>query len=919
MSTMPLTDGGRGMQPATVLATKLYAPPGRTRLVSRPRLAELLDSTLEPGHRLTLVSGPAGFGKTTLLSHWLTRLEHSGADTRVGWLSLDAGDNDPIRLLTHLVAVLRGIGLDVDPAAVESLPDTSMAAVLTSIVNDVAGAGAAAQGRQWVVVLDDYHAIEASEVHEAVTFLLDHLPAQLHVVIATRSDPPLPMPRLRGRGQLTEVRAADLRFTPAEAQEFLRLVMGLDLTAGDVAALEERTEGWIAGLQLAALSLRGLSDQGAVAEFIAAFTGSDRFVIDYLVDEVLARQPARTRDFLLCTAVLDRLTGPLCDAVVGGTDGAQQLSDLERANLFLVPLDDQRTWYRYHHLFADVLRARLLAEHPDRVRELHRRASEWFATHDLSADAVRHALAGEDFDRAAYLMEAAVPELRRTRQDHTLLAWLGSLPADAVRRSPVLSLLSAWSQLVSGDLDAMEVQLDDAEAALAAGVLDRTLAAAWPDTDDLRRAPAMSALYRAALAQAKGDIAGTARQAQRALELAGPGDHFVRGAAAGFLGLAAWATGDIQQALSTFSESVRSLQAAGNVVDALDATVVLADMWVSAGRPSRARRLYDQALAAATGKGEPYPRATADLHVGLAELDRELDDLAGAEAHLETARVLRERVSITENRHRWFVAMAQVRAARGDHDSAVEQLERAAELYRPGFYPDIRPIPAGIARVRLAQGDLAAADQWARDQRVSCTEEVTFLREYDHLTLVRLLLARHRRVDGRAGGGAYASQLNDALALLDRLHAAADPTRAGSLIEIGMLRSLVHDALGHWAQAIAELEQTLARAPEADGYVRLFLDEGAPMIALRRAATPGSGTPSAREHRRDPEALADPLSDRELEVLGLLDSELTGPEIARRLFVSVNTLRTHTKRIFTKLEVNNRAAAVRRGRQLGLL
>jgi LuxR family maltose regulon positive regulatory protein len=922
-----------------VLATKLFPPTRRSELVARPRLADRLDSTLNRGHRLTLVSAPAGFGKTTLLSDWATSQE------RVGWLSLDEGDNALPRFLAHLWAALSGIGLDMDPAALEALVAAPTSATLTAVVNELVRAGRHRPDSHWLLVLDDYHVIDAPEVHEAMTFLLDHVPDHLHLLVATRSDPPLPLSRLRSRGQLTEVRAADLRFALTEAREFLNEVMGLHLTEGDVQALEERTEGWIAGLQLAALSLRGSSDRGDVVEFIRAFTGSNRFVIDYLVDEVLARQGAEVRDFLLRTAVLDRLTGSLCDAVTGGTDGGQVLEDLDRGNVFLVPLDAERSWYRYHHLFGDVLRARLMAEHPERIPTLHQAASAWYASHHLVADAVRHALAAGDYDRAAYLMEEALPDLRRTRQDSVLLGWTRSLPESVVRRSPVLNILSGWSLMMAGDLDGMERRLDDAEAALAAGAHDQALAATWADTEDLRTAPATVGVYRAALAQARGDVPATVRHARRALDLAGADDHFVRGAAAGFLGLAAWAAGDVQEALSTFSEAVRSLHAAGNLIDELDSTVVLGDMWITAGRPHRARRLYERALATATGAGEPYPRATADLHVGLAELDCELDDLVSAEAHLETARVLGERGSITENRHRWYVAMAQVRAATGDHATARQLLDHAEALYRPGSYPDLRPLAAMRARVYIAEGDLAAAEEWADDHDVTAADDASFLREYDHLTLVRLLLARHHRDSGAGDTGADdPAPLGDVLALLHRLHADADRTRAGSLLEIGMLRALTHHARGHRLEALAELNQALARAPEPDGYVRLFLDEGAPMLALLHAAAsgqeggehdvlrqharrlldaaPSTGRPAgaaANVRSADRGSLANPLSERELEVLRLLDSELTGPEIARQLFVSLNTLRTHTKRIFTKLDVNTRSAAVRRGHELGLL
>jgi ATP/maltotriose-dependent transcriptional regulator MalT len=648
-------------------------------------------------------------------------------------------------------------------------------------------------------------------------------------------------------------------------------------------------------------------------------------VIDYLADEVLARELPQVRDFLLRTAILDQLHGPLCDAVTGGTDGTRTLQDLERANLFVVPLDTERSWYRYHHLFADVLHSHLLAEHPEQVPDLHRRASVWYAARGLVAEAVRHALAAEDFDRAAYLMEEALAEMSRTRQDRLLMTWMRSLPASVVRRSPVLSITSGWSALMSGDLDAVESRLDDAEAALAAGAQDPELAATWADTDILRTAPATISVYRASLDQARGDVAGTVRHARHAMDLARPADYFIRGAAGGFLGLAAWAAGDVGEALSTFSEAARSLRAAGNRIDALDMTVVLADMWIASGRPGRARRLYEQALQTATEGGAPFPRATADLHVGLAELDRELDDLPSAEEHLESARVLGERASITENRYRWYVAMAQVRAAGGDYDAATRLLDQAEVQYRRGFYPEVRPIAAMKAPIQIAAGDVLSASEWTEDRAISVDDQPDYLREYEQLTLARLLLAQH-------GVG---SQVDDrVLGLLDRLHAAAAATgRDGSVREIGVLQALAHHVSGDLPQALAALRRSVVDTPEPDGYVRLYLDEGDPMLALlhdaARTSDPVVQVQARRilEHARPSvEASTEPqqitgstLSDRELQVLRLLDSELTGPEIARELYVTLNTLRTHTKRIFTKLDVTTRAAAVRRAHERGIL
>ncbi len=906
-----------------MLATKLFAPARRSQAVARTRLVHRLDTTVDPGHRLTLVSAPAGFGKTTVLSDWVARLGERATDIRAAWLSLDQGDNDLARLLTHLLAALTKVGVDLEPAAVIEHVPADPAAAMTALVNGVARAADETPGVQWVLVLDDYHVISAADVHEAVSFLLEHLPAQLHLIMATRADPPLPLARLRSRGQLVEVRGADLRFTRDEARQFLHSAMQLDLEEADVDALEERTEGWIAGLQLAALSLRAIPTRPEVVDFIEAFTGSNRFVIDYLADEVLARQPDAVRDFLLRTAILDRLTGPLCDAVSGQSGGTAMLADLERANLFVVPLDTERTWYRYHHLFADVLHARLLTEDPDLVPRLHQRASDWYAARGLAADAVRHALVAEDFTGAAHLMEEALPEVRRARQDSLLLGWARALPDSVVRRSPVLSIAAGWACMVAGDLDGLESWLDAADAALEAGAHDENLAATWADTEDRRTAPATILVYRASLAQARGDVAGTVRHARRAFDLAAPEDHFVRGAAGGFLGLAAWAAGDIDEAIATFSTAVSSLHAAGNLVDELDSTIVLADLWVAAGRPTRARRLHEQALVTATAKGEPYPRATADLHVGLAELDRELDDLTSAETHLETARVLGERASITENRHRWAVAMSQVAAARGDHEAATQLLDQAAALYRHGFYPDVRPIAAMKARLQISTGDLESAATWSRQQGVAADDDVDYLHEYEHLTLARLLLAQDRAGHDTSQGETLRTT---ALGLLDRLHrGAAEARRDGSLVEIRMLQALAHRAAGDRDRALEVLGQAMSDTAEPESHVRLFVDEGAPMLdLLREAASPWArgllerARPSGVETAHQ-QSLPDPLSQRELEVLRLLDSERTGPQLAGELYVSLNTLRTHTKRIFTKLDVKTRAAAVRRAHELGLL
>ena len=691
----------------------------------------------------------------------------------------------------------------------------------------------------------------------------------------------------------------------------------------DVETLEERTEGWIAALQLAALSIKGRDD---ASSFIARFAGNDRYIVDYLVEEVLQHQPEPVREFLLRSAVLDRLTGPLCDAVTGGDDGRDMLMALERANLFLVALDDQREWYRYHHLFADVLRARLLAEQPDLASQLHQRASRWYEAHDLAEEAVRHALAARDFDRAANLIELAMSEIRRHRQDAMLLGWLTALPEDTIRRSPVLSVFSGYLLMVSGDLDAVEPRLEDAERALAA--VPEGSAPPWADTDDLRTLPAIIAVYRASLAQARGDVASTAEHARRALDLAGPDDHLARGSAAGFLGLAAWASGDVSSALETFGQAVASLHAAGNLVDELSSTVVLADLWLAAGRPSKARQLYERALQVAEAAGEPVARATAELHVGLSEIDLEVADLESARRHLKTAAALGDPAAMTESRYRWFLAMARVAQADGDSDEAVNLLDRAEQLYRPGLFLNVRPIAAMKTRIKIAHGKLADAADWAQERGVSTTDDASYLREFDHLTLVRLLLAQHRAQPDTAA-------IEQAASLLGRLlESAATSGRAGSLLEIRILQALAHDAQGHRPEALESLARAVAQAPEPQAYVRLFLDEGAPMVGLltdaehqgiagdhpRRLLSLGAAAraEAADVGQRAAPSLAVPLTERELQVLRLLDSELSGPQIARELFVSHNTVRTHTKHIFTKLDVGDRRAAVRRARDRGL-
>jgi LuxR family maltose regulon positive regulatory protein len=888
-----------------LLATKLYLPRLRRGLVPRPRLSERLDRGAET--KLTLVSAPAGFGKTTLLTEWLERSMYSAA-----WVSLDQADNHATSFWSYVVAALQTVEPQIGANAIallQSLPPAPIEGVLTLLLNELS-----AISNEVVLVLDDYHVIDERDIHEGVVFLLEHLTPRLHLMIASRADPPLPLARLRGRGELVEIRAEDLRFTPDEAATYLKDMMGLDVTPSDVAALEARTEGWIAALQLAALSMQGRDD---VAGFIAGFAGDDRYIVDYLVEEVLQRQPDNVRTFLHDTAILERLSGPLCDAVTGHHGGKAMLEALERANLFVVPLDDRRRWYRYHHLFADVLRARLLDGRPEHLPELHRRASAWYERNGEASEAIRHALAALDFSKAADLIELAAPALRRSRQEAALLGWLRALPAEMFRYRPVLSNVFAGELLASGQFESVDAHLRAAERWLGPHGPDpsQIVSAGMVVVDEgqFRRLPGAVAVHRAGHALVLGNLAMTVEHARRALELAPHDDHLGRGGAAALLGLAWWASGDLEPAHQSYAAGRASLQRVGHHADALGCTIALADIRIAQGRLREAMRTYEQALQFAAEQVTPVLRGTGDMHVGLSQLHRERNDLHAATQHLLTSQELGEHTGLPQNPYRWRVAMARVREAQGDLDGALDLLQEAERLYVSDFFPNVRPVSAMRARVWLAQGRLDEALEWTRERGLSVADDLSYLREFEHITLVRLLLARQA--------------IPHAMGVLERLlRAADDGARTGSVIEILVLQALGYQMQDNIAAALEPLERALTLA-EPEGYVRIFVDEGLAMADLLKAAAKRRIAPEYARHlltalgnseNRTPvrQLLMEPLSERELDVLRLLGTDLDGPDIARQLVVSLSTLRTHTRSIYNKLGVNNRRAAVRRAEEL---
>lgn len=884
---------------AFLLTTKLNMPQLRHNLVPRTHIAQRLNANLvqEQGfaRQLTLVSASAGFGKTTLVAAWLRR-----APQPVTWLTLDEHDNDPARFLTYLVAALQQVDARIGQSTQDllSAPQPPPAdVVLTALINEIAQVS-----RPFFLVLDDYHKIHSRTIHDQLGYILEHQPRTLHLVVITREDPLLPISRLRARNQLLELRQIDLRFTTAEVTEFFSRTVGLDLPPQVIAILEDRTEGWVAGLQLAALSLH---HQGDVDDFLRAFAGSNRYILDFLFDEVLSQQPAAVQEFLLHTSILERLSGPLCDAVTQRAGSETLLQTLEANNLFVIPLDTTRTWYRYHHLFAELLRHRLRLAGDPRATELHVRASQWYEAENQPFDALQHALAGQAWTRAAVLIQQLSTQMLRQGQVTTLLGWLQSLPEDIVQHRPALCFAMAWALLLTGQLDQAERYLTCAE---------KLTEHAAPARGDLLVAQAY-------LARARGAHEEAIAYAQAALQVLPPSDAMARSIVALSLGMAQIARGHLIEAEQTLNEAYAAAQATQNHYGALTALSLLGSMQLAYGRLHLAAQLCRQVLS--TG-GQLPPTAMA--HSVMGALNYEWNDLTAAANHLARGIELCQVSGNVDVMIDCLVSLARVRLAQRNHPAAHAALAQAQDLVEHKGVTPMAPgkVAAGWMALALAQGDMAAAQFWA-PQTASPTA-LSLVHARVPLAPIYLQVAQ----GNHAQAGAALEVLWD-WAEQAGLHFVG--------IDVRVLQALTSPTA---AAAIRFLLEALAMA-EPEGCVRTFVDKGPGLVDLLRAVRRQGGSAAyvntmlaaceadGRQATNLPDdqetstvhvatsGLIEPLTERELEILHLLANGLSNEQIGDRLFIAVGTVKTHLHRIYGKLEVESRTHAVARARALHLL
>ena len=901
---------GQQRKDQLLLTTKLAIPPVRLELVPRPRLFQRLEACMQ--HPLTLLAAAAGFGKTVVLSAWARQHRQS-----VAWVSLDSSDNDPVQFWTYVLTALDTLhpGLGATPLSfLQAAQPASIETVLAALMNALD-----TLQQHIVLILDDYHVIEERPIHRAITFLLEHLPPQFHLVLASRVDPPLPLSRLRARHQLVELRADDLRFTFAEAATFLNEIMGFQLAEHDIAALETRTEGWIAGLQLAALSLQGRKD---IAGFISAFAGSHRYIVDYLTEEVLHQQSEQVRTFLLQTCILERLCGPLCDAVTGQSNGQVMLEQLEQANLFLLSLDDERSWYRYHHLFAEALRFRLTQAHPDLLPALHQRASAWFEHHGLLPEAVNHAFAARDFERAATIIEPILYQLFSHGTHATVRHWLQALPEEVLFTRPALCLQYAWAFMYVGDFASCRRPLEVAE---------RT----WRAEGNLSRLGEVY-IFQSSIALVQGDAIRARDYAQQALPLLAENDLVNLCNYAVYIGASSLMLGNIREASRLLDEALLQCRAAP-LYGTLYAMNFVAELQIVQGQLHQAAATSQEVISKFSGRPSIH---SSRAFSRLGHLSREWNELDQAAWYMQQAIALGEQAGQDIYMSPIYLANAQVHWTRGEAREALAALDKAEETaQRLGHRRATWQARAFRAQWELAQGDIAAAERWSKEAGIEASDEPAYVREMDYLMLARLCMAQHR-----AG---------QAVQFLERLLASDEAAgRTGNAISVLALQALAHWQSGNTEQAMRVLGRLLVLA-EPEGYVRVFVDEGPPMQSLlatwltspAQQYASGDTNPSAayvqkllaafpsveaQSNRSGQDIgrtetgpsrtpLLEPLTTREQDVLELLAAGLSNTEIAARLIVTVGTVKTHIKSIYGKLSVHSRTQAIARARELNLL
>jgi LuxR family transcriptional regulator, maltose regulon positive regulatory protein len=905
-----VTPGGKEEYPSALepgrllLRTKFYAPPKRGDQIARPRLLELMNSGLDKA--LILVSAPAGYGKTTLVSSWLNAIKLPSA-----WLSLDGGDNDPMRLFQYLLGTLVPLvpGIEADLfGMLQAVPPVPFDTMINCLVN-----GLVANFSPLVLVLDDFHVIHSEITLKIFSYLLEHLPPQMHLVIITRTDPPLPLSRLRVRNQLLDIRADRLRFTQAETAAFLNDAMGLTLTAGDLAAMETRTEGWIAGLQLAALSMQGCKD---IHGFVSAFTGSHHYVMDYLAEEVLKLQPKEVTYFLLLTSILDCLCGPLCEAVAGPdatgpVDGQAMLEALEEMNLFVLPLDDQRHWYRYHHLFTDVLRKRLEQQFPGLLPELHRRASIWYEQNAFLAESIQESLSAGDKDRAARLIEQNGCLLLISGEVTTLLNWANAIEFQS-EAHPWLAIQKAWALALTGDLDRVEPTLAAPEKLLSP--LEPTV--------EVRTMRGTIAAARAHLANSRGDTQSAAEFARDALgQLPDCSEisQSIRSVATSILGDASWINGNLEEASRAYAEAVRIGREAGNLHMVIIANSNLGDILLEQGQLGQAAETYIRALQLAVRPDGQRSPLAGKLYAGMGRIAYARDQLGDADKYIHQCIDLCRQWGDIELQAIANAMLARLEHIRGNAEAAREAIRRAEQLAgeRPLSPRRSIQLDEELARFWLAQGNLGKLSQRVQKSSQAVEDRIPYQREPEYVIWLRELLARN---DGKT-----------AMPLSERLLEQAESAGRMSLVlEILILQALAFQRKKDSEHAQTALERALALA-QAEGYVRPFLEEGDAMTRLLcqvQTSQVGSGYAAELLARigqskgmtqPSMQLLTEPLTAREVEVLRLIEAGCSNQDIAGRLVISIPTVKRHISNIYSKLDAKSRTQAVAIGKELKIL